>query len=606
MSQTAGHFQSLDARSGRRPTQHAPRRLKPHAVWLRPTTQAHADLKALMGAIAASKPGFVDAPALPAMAPMASVILSDDDGNLFALDNSGPGPVMRPWSQREAESPAADGGRHNSHGGASHAEPQPAGRAQTPARSDPTGAATASSTTPAGAAPPAPSPSGGPPGTPSFAEQVLAAAGQELGEQFLKSLFSGQSIGPALGELLDKGNILSSLGGAALQNLGNMLMGSLMGALFGGVTDESSIGSQLAAKFGPQLMGMAQQNIGKVLDAVQSGGLSPEVMDQIEAYFFGVASAASIPLGKAVDAGAGGYVLVEGGPHALKQGDLALHDNCNKPPGAFVEGHPTIFINGKQAIGKGHKAICGCGETVMPKILAGTVLMGKPPPPPAPSPANGAGGGSGGGESGGGGSGSGGATGTAGTIGDACDPNSQVVKEALAENEEGPEGIGRPLVCEADPANPSAGTVQRPPSWDPPDWAKTLFGIENVATEAEAAQGIENWELLWGAIEIGGPQEPRAGAADSWWIPDKVFGYDMADFYLYHDQHFDDDRNLSQLDTIFGVEAASFYQGLRRGFDPGRLVLQMLYSTFTTSVAVGTAAANSLRRRPSAKDRGRP
>lgn len=596
MSQATDHIQAPHPRAPRRPEDRAPRRLRPHAVWIRPTAHAHADIATLMGAIAAAKPGFVDAPLLPQVSPVASIILSDDDNNLYVLDNSGPTPVMRPWSQAQAEAPP-------------HAH---------------SAAPTRPNTAPATADPPTPGPSGGPPADPAFVEQVLAAAGQELGEQFLTSLFSGQSIGPALGELLDKGNILSSLGGAALQNLGNMLMGSLMGALFAGVTDESSLGSQLAAKFGPQLMGLAQQNMGKVLDAVQSGGLSPDVMNQIQAYFTGVASAASIPLGKAEEKGGAGYVLLEGGegdgPRALKVTDfIQPEDSCPKQTGKYTEGNPTVLINGQPAVGKGHKGTCPCSKPVMPLNLATRVFMGKPPPPPAPAPAKGADGGSGGGGSGGGGGGGGGgvggggtggassgAGGTAGTVGDACDPKSQAIQEALAENEEGPDGIGRPLVCEADPANPDAGTVQRPPSWDPPDLAKTLFGIENVATPAEAAQGIENWELLWGAIEIGGPQEPRAGAADSWWIPDKVFGYNMADFYLYHDQHFNDDRNLSQLDTILGVEAASFYQGLRRGFDPGRLILQMLYSTFTTSVAVGTAAANSLRRRPPAKERGRP
>ena len=350
------------------PRRKGPRRLKAHGVWVRPAAEAHADMASLLRAVAGSRPGFVDGGALGTMAPMAQVIMSDGEGSLFVLDTSGPAPALRPWSEPVPGGPPGGASGGGDGGPPSVGSPDEASD-EAPgdvARGGPVGG----------------------PDKPSFAEQALRAAGEKLAEDFLVSLFSGRPIGTTLSELMNRGTIISGLGGAALQNLGNMLMGSLMGALFGGVTDESSLGSQLAAKFGPQLMGMAQEHMGKVLDMAKHGGFSPEVMDQIEAYLFGEVSTANIPLGKALDAGGAGYVLVEGGPHALKVGDVALHDNCSKPPGTYVDGHPTILINGA-AIGldtrrsvAAERRDAGGSRRDGPHGRASIAARTSPPPPP--------------------------------------------------------------------------------------------------------------------------------------------------------------------------------------------------------------------------------
>ncbi len=433
-------------------------------------------------------------------------------------------------------------------------------------------------------------------------DQVLAGAGQRLASQFMTSLFTGGAIGPALFAAMNPGNLISGLGGAALQNLGNMLMGSLMGSLFGGVTDESSAGSQLAAKFAPQLLGQVQSKAMELANqAISGGSVGDGMMKEIEQFFFGVESKASIPIGLSVaPVCAADYVLspkAKDGPHhaALRELDLAVHEKCGVPS-PFVKGHPTVLINGKPAIGKGHTAVCAkCGEPLMPLDLSPTVLMGKPPPPPPPpknEPAK---------------------NDANKQIGDECTPEaegqsepnakkSQAESEALSESEEG--GLGRPLSCEpnmskADPNAPGGGVVSRADGV--PEWFKNLPGVENLAAPEQLAAGIDNWSILWGAIEIGSPQQPGAGTGGSWWIPDKVFGYDMSPYFLRHDQVFNDDRNLSQLAAILRAEADAFTAGLAGRPDLGLLILQMIYSGSTTTAGLSAGASNTAHGRPPVK-----
>lgn len=96
-----------------------------------------------------------------------------------------------------------------------------------------------------------------------------------------------------------------------------------------------------------------------------------------------------------------------------------------------------------------------------------------------------------------------------------------------------------------------------------------------------------HWYLLGGMIDLGSPEWPNAGTGSTWWVPDKIFGIDMADFYGPHDWYFrpDDPAIANDFWALFrNTEIPTFLGGL--SWCPVDFVLQVIYSLATSLQAI--------------------
>ena len=125
-----------------------------------------------------------------------------------------------------------------------------------------------------------------------------------------------------------------------------------------------------------------------------------------------------------------------------------------------------------------------------------------------------------------------------------------------------------------------------------------LVDIDHKPLDPLTGTRPENASILGGLFDLGSPQEPGAGTAGTWWVPDRLFGFwDMSDFYLAHDQLFDRSRTLRDLPTILSSELDAFVAGMSKPsqfLDPVRWVFQGIYSAATTTAALGFATVNTL------------
>jgi hypothetical protein len=103
----------------------------------------------------------------------------------------------------------------------------------------------------------------------------------------------------------------------------------------------------------------------------------------------------------------------------------------------------------------------------------------------------------------------------------------------------------------------------------------------------------DNWSVLWGNIRIGSPEQPHAGNAATWWVPDSVFGYDMSNYYYLHDKTFDTDLSLSRIDRILEIEYDAFVAGLHP--NAVHIAVQVIYSSATLMAGLSVGASNSLK-----------
>ncbi len=101
-----------------------------------------------------------------------------------------------------------------------------------------------------------------------------------------------------------------------------------------------------------------------------------------------------------------------------------------------------------------------------------------------------------------------------------------------------------------------------------------------------------NWYLFGGLFDLGSPGMPGAGTAALWWIPDRILGADMSDYYVYHDEHFDSSLGLSDIEQILTTERDSFLMGASD--NPFKMGLQVVYSSATTGASLLTATYNSV------------
>jgi hypothetical protein len=517
--------------------------------------------EAMIRALRSQQSGFVQVSSLPQAVSPTRILLTDEDGALYEMGVQNGKPVVQPyvpWSPETEKRPDASGTPRTS-------TDMPTDGPQGSASNDNTAAG------------------GRSPGT---LEATIASVGQQLATQFVTDLASGKGLSPQLLSSLSGGNLISSLGSQALSGLTNMLMGSLMGSLLGKVDDSSSLGTQLAAKIAPQLMGQVQSQLGSAVAGAMNPGAQagPGMAEKIDRWLNGVRSTANIPLGQGLPGGGDKHVTAQG-KSATRVGDEAI---AGSDVGKYLAGHPTILINGKQAVGKPHttEPTKPHGLILRPKELAAKVVMGKPPaPPPAKKTfleqKNDA----------------------QKIIGETCNPTDAAQADALAENEDFDntgDGIGRPLICKADPDNPELGVVSRPDAFEPPELLKSLLGFENTPIDTGTGEQIDNWSILWGAISLGSPQQPGAGALGSWGVPDTLFGHDMSPYFLRHDSTFRDDKTLGQMPDILGVEADAFAHGVAGNSDLSHLPLQLLYSLATTTVGVGHGVVNTASGRPRA------
>jgi uncharacterized Zn-binding protein involved in type VI secretion len=96
-----------------------------------------------------------------------------------------------------------------------------------------------------------------------------------------------------------------------------------------------------------------------------------------------------------------------------------------------------------------------------------------------------------------------------------------------------------------------------------------------------------NYYALGGLLDLGSPEWPGAGTGSGaqWMIPDRVGIWRMSDYYVQHDATFDPSNH--SLGQKLQVEWTAFLAGL--SIDPVQNLLQIVYSTATTSVALGTS-----------------
>lgn len=113
--------------------------------------------------------------------------------------------------------------------------------------------------------------------------------------------------------------------------------------------------------------------------------------------------------------------------------------------------------------------------------------------------------------------------------------------------------------------------------WDGKGWSNTLSEFFRIP---ESIRGTDNWSILGGWIDLGSPMFPGAGTGSVWFVPDTIFGYDMSPYFTYHDWHFG--PNELSFFASLNVELNAFSMNL--GFDPIRVILQVIYSSATTSV----------------------
>jgi hypothetical protein len=138
-----------------------------------------------------------------------------------------------------------------------------------------------------------------------------------------------------------------------------------------------------------------------------------------------------------------------------------------------------------------------------------------------------------------------------------------------------------------DPALGMSATPSESPSLTLPDWGlmvakpgeKDWFGNDYKAG---------NWYLLGGLIDLGSPVWPGAGSGGVWYIPDKILGNDMSNYYIPHDWMFHPSASHSALgDIIPEWELPAFLAGLEGNKSLTRTGLQVIYSSATTLISLG-------------------
>lgn len=96
-----------------------------------------------------------------------------------------------------------------------------------------------------------------------------------------------------------------------------------------------------------------------------------------------------------------------------------------------------------------------------------------------------------------------------------------------------------------------------------------------------------NYYAFGGLLDLGSPEWPGAGtgAGSLWMIPDRAGIWRMNDYFVKHDATFDPaNQSLSEK---LSVEWDAFLEGL--SLDPVQNILQVIYSSATTSVALATS-----------------
>lgn len=97
-----------------------------------------------------------------------------------------------------------------------------------------------------------------------------------------------------------------------------------------------------------------------------------------------------------------------------------------------------------------------------------------------------------------------------------------------------------------------------------------------------------NWYLLGGLIDLGAPYFPGAGTGSIWFIPDKLFGFDMSSLYTIHDWLYAPDATLYSKDWYgwfhhwINVEWTSLQQISRHWPNPIGMLFHAAYSMATS------------------------
>ncbi|MEZ6233989.1 MAG: hypothetical protein R3B68_07350 [Phycisphaerales bacterium] len=121
---------------------------------------------------------------------------------------------------------------------------------------------------------------------------------------------------------------------------------------------------------------------------------------------------------------------------------------------------------------------------------------------------------------------------------------------------------------------------------DVPDFVKDIFGWGGDTWGD--INGENDWTLL--GLNLGSPHWPGAGNPTLWWIPDVLWGIDMREYYLLHDW-IADFNNPAHGENPFAWtdwEWDSFVAGIESSSNPAKWVLQIIYSSATSIVSIGS------------------
>ncbi|MCB9872668.1 MAG: hypothetical protein H6821_00690 [Planctomycetaceae bacterium] len=389
------------------------------------------------------------------------------------------------------------------------------------------------------------------------------------------------------------------------------------------VDDESSAAEQVAHKA-----------VNDNKDAIKAAAKDPKgTIAKIKGFFSGESSDAFLPAARILDPDLTVPELIKQGVANIKVEGLPISrmtDPLMPSAPAILEGAATVLAANKEVARLTSK-------TAAPGVMlvkgAPSVLVGGGSafvaPPPSPTNANTSGNGSPAGptapksaSSGSGGSGQAGAGGgQAGQGGGSNVGNTGMQGQSTEQQQQIGEIDNLPPGAAPDPhADPASnpfkfndrdnGEVR---GWDPDrgmsttkpeyDWLPDLPGGVRDLLEAKDGESgwfgnaytPGNWYLLGGLIELGSPVWPGAGNGVMWYIPDKIFGMDMSDYYLYHDWKFhpSDSAHAFEPWKIFTEwEIPSFITGMQAaGGNSVHQGLQIIYSGVTTAVSLGTWSA---------------
>lgn len=381
----------------------------------------------------------------------------------------------------------------------------------------------------------------------------LPQAKFDAGATILAHAFSYESLNPS--------HLVKGMSGALASMGANFVLGQAIGKILP-LDAESSTAEYAVAKLGP-----------KLIQELVSGSLSGNY-----AKFLPTSHGPYETLALRVDdIDNNGNPILKGCPKVLIEGMPAARsgDAVSSPGNKLTHGAAKVLIGGKYAARQGDTATDVTGFTMCAPMNAVKTYIGglsSNPAPPVPQQFIDA--------------------------GFTVPPNNEhPIADPTKPMPEDPT-----LFWDPDPNNPEIG------EWRPwagtkgprTGWGATLSEYYNNTWGADMS---DSWKLdsqstkwynrLPFIVDFGTPQYPGAGNGSIWFIPDKLFGADIARYYRFHDWLFSLPKDPKHwldypLFGILNVEWPAFKEGVwhRSSLYPIQLASQVLASGATTIVGL--------------------